>query len=107
MSWLRDCLKYFFPGDTLPFLPKKKIGKRNFEQDFINKRAQGLQNFMNEVINNEKFKASEVLNIFLSIVDRNLFEIQMKNISPKSLTRLSVQNIANFDSKNKIIEDDL
>ena len=102
--WLRDCLKCFFPGDTLPFLPKKKIGKRNFEQDFINKRAQGLQNFMNEVINNEKFKASEVLNIFLSIVDRNLFEIQMKNISPKSLTRLSVQNIPNFDSKNKIID---
>ena len=102
--WLRDCLKCFFPGDTLPFLPKKKIGKRNFEQDFINKRAQGLQNFMNEVINNEKFKASEVLNIFLSIVDRNLFEIQMKNISPKSLTRLSVQNIPNFDSKNKIVD---
>ena len=102
--WLRDCLKCFFPGDILPFLPKKKIGKRNFEQDFINKRAQGLQNFMNEVINNEKFKASEVLNIFLSIVDRNLFEIQMKNISPKSLTRLSVQNIPNFDSKNKIID---
>ena len=102
--WLRDYLKCFFPGDTLPFLPKKKIGKRNFEQDFINKRAQGLQNFMNEVINNEKFKASEVLNIFLSIVDRNLFEIQMKNISPKSLTRLSVQNIPNFDSKNKIID---
>ena len=102
--WLRDCLKCFFPGDTLPFLPKKKIGKRNFEQDFINKRAQGLQYFMNEVINNEKFKASEVLNIFLSIVDRNLFEIQMKNISPKSLTRLSVQNIPNFDSKNKIID---
>ena len=50
--WLRDCLKNFFPGDTLPFLPKKKIGKRNFEHDFINKRAQGLQNFMNEVINN-------------------------------------------------------
>ena len=102
--WLRDYLKYFSPGDTLPFLPKKKIGKRNFEQDFINKRAQGLQNFMNEVINNERFKASEALNIFLSTVDRNLFEIQMKNISPKSLSKLSVQSIPNFDSKNKIID---
>ena len=102
--WLRDCLKCFFPGDTLPFLPKKKIGKRNFEEDFIKKRAQGLQNFMNEVINNERFKASEVLNIFLSIVDRNLFEIQMKNISPKSLSRLSVQNILNFEGKNKILD---
>ena len=102
--WLRDCLKSFFPGDALPFLPKKKMGNRRFEQDFINKRTQGLQNFINEVINNEKYKASEVLNIFLSITDRNLFETQMKNISPKSLTRLSVQNIHNFEGKNKIID---
>ena len=72
--WLRDCLKYQFPGDILPLLPKKKIGNRRFEQDFINKRAQGLQKFMNEIINNEKYKASEVLNIFLSINDRSLFE---------------------------------
>jgi hypothetical protein len=59
---------------------------------------------MNEVINNEKFKASEVLNIFLSVNDRSLFETQMKNISPKSLLRLSVQNILNFEGKNKIID---
>ena len=102
--WLRDCLKYFFPGDVLPILPKKKIGNRNFEEDFIKKRAKGLQNFMNEIINNEKYKASEVLNIFLSINDRSLFETQMKNINPKSLIRLSTQNIHNFESKNKIID---
>jgi hypothetical protein len=102
--WLRDCLKYFFPGEILPILPKKKIGNRNFEEDFINKRAKGLQNFMNEIINNEKYKASEVLNIFLSVNDRSLFETQMKNISPKSLIRLSAQNIYNFEGKNKIID---
>ena len=102
--WLRDCLKYQFPGDILPLLPKKKIGNRRFEQDFINKRAQGLQKFMNEIINNEKYKASEVLNIFLSINDRTLFETQMKNITPKSLIRLNVQSIPNFEGKNKIID---
>ena len=102
--WLRDCLKYQFPGDILPLLPKKKIGNRRFEQDFINKRAQGLQKFMNEIINNEKYKASEVLNIFLSINDRSLFETQMKNITPKSLIRLNVQSIPNFEGKNKIID---
>ena len=102
--WLRDCLKNLFPGDILPILPKKKIGNRRFEQDFINKRTQGLQNFLNEIVKNENFKASEILNIFLSINDRTLFETQMKNISPKSLLRLSVQNIFNFDSKNKIID---
>ena len=102
--WLRDCLKYQFPGDILPLLPKKKIGNRRFEKDFINKRAQGLQKFMNEIINNEKYKASEVLNIFLSINDRSLFETQMKNITPKSLIRLNVQSIPNFEGKNKIID---
>ena len=102
--WLRDCLKYFFPGEILPILPKKKMGNRRFEQDFINKRAQGLQNFLNEIMKNEKYKASEVLNIFLSINDRTLFENQMKNISPKSLLRLNVQNILNFEGKNKIID---
>jgi len=102
--WLRDCLKYLFPGDILPILPKKKIGNRRFEQDFINKRTQGLQNFMNDVVKNENFKASEILNIFLSVNDRTLFETQMKNISPKSLLRVNVQNIFNFESKNKIID---
>ena len=102
--WIRDCLKYFFPGEVLPILPKKKIGNRRFEEDFVNKRTQGLQNFLNEIVKNEKFKASEVLNIFLSVNDRTLFETQMKNISPKSLLRLSVQNILNFEGKNKIID---
>ena len=102
--WLRDCLKYLFPGDILPILPKKKIGNRRFEQDFINKRTQGLQNFMNDVVKNENFKASEILNIFLSVNDRTLFETQMKNISPKSLLRVNVQNIFNFENKNKIID---
>ena len=102
--WIRDCLKYFFPGEVLPILPKKKIGNRRFEEDFVNKRTQGLQNFLNDIVKNEKFKASEVLNIFLSVNDRTLFETQMKNISPKSLLRLSVQNILNFEGKNKIID---
>ena len=102
--WLRDCLKFLFPGDILPLLPKKKMGNRRFEQDFINKRTEGLQKFMDGIMSNENYKASEVLNIFLSIADRGLFETQMKNIQPKSLLRINVQNIFNFEGKNKIIE---
>ena len=102
--WLRDCLKFLFPGDILPILPKKKIGNRRFEQDFINKRTEGLQKFINAIMKNENYKASEVLNIFLSCVDRTLFETQMKNIQPKNLMRQNVQNIFNFESKNSIIE---
>ena len=102
--WLKECLKNLFPGDVFPLLPKKKIGNRRFEQDFLNKRTEGLQKFLNEIINNEKYKATEVLNIFLSCVDRNVFEQQMKAISPKLLIRQSVYNIQNFEGGNKILQ---
>ena len=101
--WLKDCLKNLFPGDVLPILPKKKIGNRRFEQDFLNKRTQGLQKFLNDIVNNEKYKSTEVLNIFLSCNERNIFEQQMKTISPKLLHKQNVQNIQNFEGKNKII----
>ena len=101
--WLKDCLHNLFPGDVLPLLPKKKIGNRRFEQDFLNKRTQGLQKFLNDIVNNEKYKSTEVLSIFLSCNDRNIFEQQMKTISPKLLHKPNVQNIQNFEGKNKII----
>ena len=101
--WLKDCLKNLFPGDVLPILPKKKIGNRRFEQDFLNKRTQGLQKFLNDIINNEKYKSTEVLSIFLSCNERNIFEQLMKTISPKLLHKKNVQNIQNFEGKNKII----
>ena len=102
--WLKDCIQYLFPGDILPLLPKKKIGNRRFEQDFLDKRTQGLKKFLSKIINNEKYKATEVLSIFLSCNDRNIFEQQMKTISPKLLNRQNVYNIQNFEGKNKIID---
>ena len=101
--WLRDCLKSLFPGDILPLLPKKKIGNRRFEKDFLEKRKNGLQKFINEIINNEKYKATEVLIIFLSCVERNIFEQKMKTITPKLLNRQTAYNIQNIEGKNKII----
>ena len=101
--WLKDCLQYLFPGDMLPILPKKKIGNGRFEQSFLNKRTQGLQKFLNDIVNNEKYKATEVLNIFLSCTERSVFEQQMKTISPKLLIKKNVQDIQNFEGKNKII----
>jgi len=85
--WLRDCLKSLFPADILPLLPKKKIGNRRFEKDFLEKREKGLQKFINKIVNNERYKATEVLIIFLLCVDRNIFEQKMKTISPKLLSR--------------------
>ena len=104
--WLRDCLHSLFPCDILPLLPKKKLGNRRFELDFLNKRTEGLQKFLNEIVNNEKYKATEVLSIFLSYIDRTMFEQKMKTVTPKLLTRQNVQNIQNFEGKNKIINID-
>ena len=101
--WLRDCLKALFPGDMIPLLPKKKIGNRRFESDFIEKRKDGLQKFINEIINSEKYKTTEVLMIFLSCGERNIFEQKMKVINPKLLNRQNVYNIQSIDGKNKII----
>ena len=66
--WLRDCLQSLFPADLIPILPKKKIGNRRFENDFINKRQMGLQKFIDEIVSVEKFKATEILKTFLSCV---------------------------------------
>ena len=102
--WLRDCLKSLFPADILPLLPKKKIGNRRFEKDFLEKREKGLQKFINKIANNERYKATEVLIIFLSCVDRNIFEQKMKTISPKLLSRQNVYNVQNIDGENKVIK---
>lgn len=102
--WLRECLQSLFPADILPMLPKKKIGNRRFQEDFLKKRCQGLQNFLTEIVNKEKYKATEILTIFLSCVERNFFEQQMKTINPKLLLRQSVYSIQSFEGKLKIID---
>ena len=101
--WLRDCLKNLFPSDIIPMLPKKKIGNRRFEKDFLEKREKGLQKFINKIVNNEKYKATEILIIFLSCGERNLFEQKMKTISPKSLCNQNVYNSKSLDGKIKIL----
>ena len=102
--WLRDCLQSLFPADMIPLLPKKKIGNRRFQEDFLKKRTDGLQKFINEIVNNEKYKATEILNIFLSCVERNFFEQQMKIITPKLLLRQNVFSIQSFEGKLNIID---
>ena len=65
--WLREILISLFPTVLIPQLPKKKIGNRRFEEDFVEKRLKGLQNFLDEVLKNEILKTAEPLKTFLSI----------------------------------------
>ena len=94
--WLRNCLVAMFPGELIPQLPKKKLGNRRFEKDFVNKRQNSLQHFLNEILEKENFKSSEPLLIFLSCADRTQFEQHMKLFTPKILTPTCIENIKSF-----------
>ena len=59
--WLREVLSALFPTTLIPQLPKKKIGNRRFEEDFIEKRLKGLQFFLDEILKNETLKTAAPL----------------------------------------------
>ena len=79
--WLRQTLRNYFPRLFIPPIPGKKFGSRRFEIDFIEKRMHFLNEFLNNLISSETFKASEPLIAFLSLFDRNQFEMKMKELS--------------------------
>ena len=97
--WLREILISLFPTVLIPQLPKKKIGNRRFEDDFVEKRLKGLQNFLDEILKNEILKTAEPLKTFLSLTERGFFEQQMKVLTPKNIMIDSILGIKSFDGK--------
>ena len=75
---LRQLLAKYFPSYNIPPLPNKKLGNRRFDTDFIAKRMKFLNLFINNVVQSEDFKASEILIAFLSYTDRGKFESKFK-----------------------------
>ena len=75
---LRLLLAKYFPSYNIPPLPSKKMGNRRFDLDFIMKRMKFLNLFINNVVQSEDFKASEILTAFLSYTDRGKFESKFK-----------------------------
>ena len=75
---LRLLLAKYFPSYNVPPLPNKKMGNRRFDLDFIMKRMKFLNLFINNVVQSEDFKASEILTAFLSYTDRGKFESKFK-----------------------------
>ena len=97
--WLREVLSSLFPTILIPQLPKKKIGNRRFEEDFIEKRLKGLQFFLDEILKNETLKTADPLITFLSCIERGFFEQQMKVITPKLLNVDSILGVKSFSGK--------
>ncbi len=104
-DWLRLTLKKIHPGLYCPPLPGKKLGSRRFENDFVVKRMKYLNKFMNDIMENEIYKASEILISFLSINDREQFENKKKGFdSMKSPER--VEEYYSLNGKINLLEDD-
>jgi sorting nexin-7/30/sorting nexin-8 len=102
--WLREILSSMFPTILLPQLPKKKIGNRRFENDFVEKRIKGLQDFLDEILKNEIIKTAEPLISFLSLTERGFFEQQMKILTPKILNIDNIGSIASFECKIEVAD---
>ena len=100
-EWLRQVLSKFNPGHLVPPLPSKKIGPRRFELDFIAKRMKFLQKFIDDIMQNEIFKASEPLKAFLSMTDKNQFTAKMKELA-SYLPSPYVNEFRTFDGEIEI-----
>ena len=104
-DWLRQTLKKIHPGLYCPPIPGKKMGSRRFENDFVVKRMKYLNKFLNDIVENEIYKASEVLISFLSINDREQFEFKKKSFdSMKSPER--IEDYYTLTGKITLLEDD-
>ena len=75
---LRKLIQKFFPSFNVPPLPNKKMGNKRFTDKIIQKRMKFLNEFINNVVQSESFKASEILYSFLSYEDRGKFDSKFK-----------------------------
>ncbi len=102
---LRTALQTQFPHNLVPPLPGKKIGGRRFELDFVSKRMHFLNEFLNNLMAVEEFKASDFLVSFLSTVDRAQFEYKMKEINNYLTEPMYIEDIKTLSGKLKIFND--
>ena len=81
---LRKLIQKYYPSFYVPPLPQKKIGNKRFTESFIQKRMKFLNKFINIIVQNESFKASEVLHAFLSYTDKWKFESKLKEFQTRT-----------------------
>ena len=103
--WLRESLSKFYPREFIPPIPGKKIGGRRFETDFVSKRMKKLNIFLDKIYENETLKTSEALIIFLTMIDRNRFEENKKEINSIVIPS-GLDSIKTLDGKILISEDE-
>ena len=104
-DWLRKLISKHFPSFYVPPLPNKKMGNRRLEQSFIVKRMKFLNLFINNLVQSESFKASEILMSFLSYEDRGKFESKFKEYQTQQPSAY-VEEYKTLDGKVTISHDE-
>jgi len=102
---LRKLIAKHFPSFYVPPLPNKKMGNRRFDQDFIIKRMKFLNLFINNLVQSESFKSSEILMAFLSYEDRGKFESKFKEYTTQQPSSY-VEEYKTLDGKVTISHDE-
>ena len=102
---LRKLIGKHFPSFYVPPLPNKKMGNRRFEPDFLQKRMKFLNLFINNVVQSESFKSSEILMAFLSYQDRGKFDSKFKEYTTQQPSAY-VEEYKTLDGKVTISHDE-
>lgn len=109
-EWLRSTLVKQYPMVFVPPVPTKQIGSKRFEKCFVLKRMKHLQQFLDELTENELFKASASVVAFLSEDNRKGFEKKMKEqsaiVTPSEIQSQSNLNgiiVTNIDNEENQI----
>jgi hypothetical protein len=102
---LRKLIGKHFPSFYVPPLPNKKMGNRRFEPDFLQKRMKFLNLFINNLVQSESFKSSEILMAFLSYQDRGKFDSKFKEYTTQQPSAY-VEEYKTLDGKVTISHDE-
>ena len=101
---LRKLLLKYYPFHKIDPLPNKK-NVTKFKEDFIQKRIKHLNNFINNIINNEVFKASDILVSFLSLEDKDKFVNKFKELNNQNY-EIDIAQYKTFNGKIIILHDE-
>ena len=102
---LRKLIAKHFPSFYVPPLPNKKMGNKRFEDKFIKKRMKFLNLFINNLVQSESFKCSEILIAFLSYEDRGKFDSKFKEYTTQQPS-MYVEEYKTLDGKVTISHDE-
>ena len=102
---LRKLISKHFPSFYVPPLPNKKMGNKRFEDKFIKKRMKFLNLFINNLVQSESFKCSEILIAFLSYGDRGKFDSKFKEYTTQQPS-MYVEEYKTLDGKVTISHDE-